>query len=103
MAERDITVPLAMVAVDFSKNTIQRFGFYSLEYLKSMTYAFHLLNLIASHKDLFKKMIEKSLEIKNIYKYIQILPGRMQAIYKLLVNKVCIFEIQTGQQNKPIL
>lgn len=94
MAERDATVvPLALVAVDFCKNTVQRSGYYSLEYMKSMTYAVHLLSLIAPHRDAFKKMIEKSLAIKNIYKYIHILPDRMQTVYKQLVNKVCIFEV----------
>lgn len=93
MAERDATVPLALVAVDFCKNTVQRSGYYSLEYMKSMTYGFHLLDLLAPHRDAFKKMIQKSLEIENIYKLIHILPDRMQTIYKQLVNKVCIFEV----------
>lgn len=90
VAERDVTIPLALVAADFCKNVIRRFGIYSLEYFKSLTYAVHLLNLIAPDNVAFREMIENSVDIKHIYKYIHILPERMQALYKHVLNKVCI-------------
>lgn len=89
VAERDeIQIPLALVAVDFCKNIIQRCGFYSLEYMKSMTYAFHLLNIMSPRKDVFKQMIEESIQIKNIHKYIHILPQRMRILYGDVLNNV---------------
>lgn len=73
---------LTLIAVDYNKNTEKRFGIYSLEYVKSITYLIHTLSLHrAGHMD-FKKMIVKSLNIDDLFEAIKILPDSSKRIFE---------------------
>lgn len=92
MIDRNICVPLGLIAVDYCKNTKERYGIYDLEYVKSLTYAIYILDLIDLKRKEFKNMIIESLKINGMYECLKILPDSIYALFKSLLPNIGICE-----------